>query len=66
LRCTGASDGTLPLPRLGDAVRAAQQTAQAEQGPGPLAAAVERLRAQALGPRVDAGGRHVDRRARLH
>lgn len=42
-------DGTLPLPRLGDAVRAAQQTAQAEQGPGPLAAAVERLRAQALG-----------------
>lgn len=41
-------DGTLPLTRLGDAVKTARQTAQAEHGPNRLVAVVERLRAQAL------------------
>jgi hypothetical protein len=40
-------DGTLPLPRLGEAVRTARHTAQAEPGPGPLAAVIARLRTQA-------------------
>jgi len=44
-----ACDGTLPLPRLGEAVRTARHTAQAEPGPGPLAAVIARLRTQAPG-----------------
>ena len=38
-----------PLPRLGEAVRTARQTAQAEPGPGALAAVIARLRTQAPG-----------------
>jgi hypothetical protein len=49
-------DGTLPLPRLGEAVRTARHTAQAEPGPGPLAAVIARLRMQAPGGAVPAAG----------
>lgn len=49
-------DGTLPLPRLGEAVRTARHTAQAEVGPGPLAAVIARLRMQAPGGAVPAAG----------
>jgi hypothetical protein len=40
-------DGTLPLPRLGDAVRTAHQAALVENGSVPLADVIARLRMQA-------------------
>lgn len=41
-------DGTLPLPRLGDAIQQAREAAVGEQGQSRLLAAVEHLRMQAL------------------
>lgn len=52
-----ACDGTLSMPHLGDAVRTARQSAQTGHGAGPLAALIERLKAQAPGTgAVPAGG----------